>query len=100
VFKDETKKIYHTVGTAPKYHTDILELFQQCDILELFQQCDILELFQQCDILELFQQCDILTAPKSNSKIVERGKINTLTHKYTWPLTFLALYILYKILPF
>ena len=45
MFKDETKKKYHTIGTAPK----------------------------------------------SNSKIVERDKINTLTHKYTWPLTFLAL---------
>jgi hypothetical protein len=77
VFKDETKKKYHTVGTAPKYHT----------------------------VGTAPKYHTVGTAPKYHTvgtapKIVERVKINTLTHKHTWPLTFLALYILYKILPF
>ena len=99
--------IFRTVLTVLNYFW-ILELFWRCWIifgfLELFWRCWIifgfLELFWRCWIIlftfysyTTLQLADYIqtfykkyhyfeTVPKSNREIVERGKIDTLTHIY------------------
>ena len=80
ILKNRRQK-YHTVGTVKKYHT--VRTVQKYHTVRTVQKYHTVRTVQKYHTVGTVQKYHtVRTVQKSNSKIVERGKIDTLRHIY------------------